>query len=70
LQERLADAQTAQTSADSDAKAADVRAKHLAKQLAEAKKAAASKEAESAGLGRELAKQQAAVEAATTRLKV
>lgn len=37
-QERLADTQTEATRADSEAKAADVRAKHLAKQLAEQQK--------------------------------
>lgn len=37
-QERLADAQTEATHADSEAKAADVRAKHLAKQLADQQK--------------------------------
>lgn len=46
LQERLADAQNAQTEAEAAAKAADTRAKHLAKQLGEQKKALAAKEKE------------------------
>ena len=35
LQERLADAQNAQTASESEAQQAEIRAKHLAKQLAE-----------------------------------
>jgi hypothetical protein len=38
LQERLADAETGQTAAEADAKAADVRLKHLTKQISEQRK--------------------------------
>lgn len=38
LQERLADAQTGQTAAEAEAKAADIRVKHLTKQMAEQRK--------------------------------
>ncbi len=38
LQERVADAQTSQTAAEAEAKAADIRAKHLAKQVAQQRK--------------------------------
>ena len=38
LQERLADAQNAQTASESEAQQAEIRAKHLAKQLAETQK--------------------------------
>lgn len=46
LQERLADAQNAASAAESEAKQADVRSKHLAKQAAEQRKALASKDKE------------------------
>ncbi|KAL6754645.1 structural maintenance of chromosomes protein 2 [Haematococcus lacustris] len=67
LQERLADAQTEQTHADAAAKKADMQVKLLKQQLAEARKAASSKQSEAAGLTKELAKQTAAMEAATAR---
>ncbi|KAL4421732.1 hypothetical protein ABPG77_002348 [Micractinium sp. CCAP 211/92] len=62
LQERLADAQNAQTEAEAEAKAADTRCKHLQKQLAEQRKALASKQKEGSKLQQELAREQAAVE--------
>ncbi|KAJ9512107.1 hypothetical protein QJQ45_012740 [Haematococcus lacustris] len=65
--ERLADAQTEQTHADAAAKKADMQVKLLKQQLAEARKAASSKQSEAAGLTKELAKQTAAMEAATAR---
>jgi structural maintenance of chromosome 2 len=46
LQERLADAQNAASAAESEAKQADVRSKHLAKQASEQRKALASKDKE------------------------
>lgn len=62
LQERLADAQNAQTAADAEAKAADVKQKHLRKQVAEQRKALAGKDKEAAGLRAQLDKAGAAVE--------
>ena len=38
LQERLADAQNSQTTAESEAQQAEIKSKHLAKQLAETQK--------------------------------
>lgn len=68
LQERLADAANAQTAADADAKAADIRAKHLTKQLAEQRKALGAKEKEAGSAKAELAKASAAVEEIAARL--
>lgn len=70
LQERLADAQVAQNAADADAKAADVAAKHAAKQLAEQRAALKRTEKESGGAQKELAQHQAAVEEGQRRLQV
>eukprot|EP00878_Enallax_costatus_P012275 GHUV01012822.1.p1 GENE.GHUV01012822.1~~GHUV01012822.1.p1 ORF type:complete len:987 (+),score=463.32 GHUV01012822.1:251-3211(+) len=50
LQERLADAQNAQTAADAECKAADIKHKHLSKQAAEHRKSLASKDKEATGL--------------------
>ncbi|KAK9829006.1 hypothetical protein WJX72_003368 [[Myrmecia] bisecta] len=68
LQERLADAQNAQTAAEADAKQADMKAKHLQKQLAEQRKALGSKETEAAKLQKDLQRKQSLVEECTTRL--
>ncbi len=46
LQERLADAQNMASAAESEAKQADIRSKHLAKQASEQRKALASKDKE------------------------
>ncbi|PRW61562.1 structural maintenance of chromosomes 2-1 isoform A [Chlorella sorokiniana] len=62
LQERLADAQNAQTEAEAEAKAADTRCKHLTKQLAEQRKALASKQKEGSKLLKDLEKERAAVQ--------
>lgn len=51
-----------QTEAEAEAKAADTRCKHLQKQLAEQRKALASKQKEGSKLQQELAREQAAVE--------
>ena len=68
LAERLADAQNAQTAAEAEAKAAETRAKHLSKQLAESKKALAAKEKEGNQMAAKLANEQDAVEEVTQRL--
>ncbi|KAG2446681.1 hypothetical protein HYH02_008249 [Chlamydomonas schloesseri] len=69
LQERLADAQMQQTAADAAAAEADLAVKHLTKQLAEQRKAAAAKEKEGATLGKELEKNRAKVAECTSRLQ-
>ncbi|KAK9836025.1 hypothetical protein WJX81_006911 [Elliptochloris bilobata] len=69
LQERLADAQTAQTAAEADAKQAEVRGKHLAKRLAEQRKAATGRAREAAALAKDLAGAEAAVAVCERRLQ-
>ncbi|KAG2489543.1 hypothetical protein HYH03_011994 [Edaphochlamys debaryana] len=69
LQERLADAQNAQTQADANVAESELAVKHLTKQLAEQRKAAAAKEKEGAALARELAKHGAKVEECTAKLQ-
>ncbi|GFR44483.1 hypothetical protein Agub_g5746 [Astrephomene gubernaculifera] len=69
LQERLADAQVQQTAADAAAAEADLAVKHLTKQLAEQRKAAAAKEKEGANLARELERHTSKVEECTARLQ-
>ncbi|KAL0051178.1 hypothetical protein WJX82_003135 [Trebouxia sp. C0006] len=68
LQERLADAQNAQTSAEADAKQADMRSKHLQKQLAEQQKGLQFLEKEAVKSQRDLAKEEAAVQSCRSRL--
>lgn len=63
LEERLADAQQQQTAAEADLKAAGVREKHAAAELARTKKAAAKQDSASAKLEQELAAATAKVEA-------
>lgn len=70
LAERLEDARNAQTAADAEAKAADIRAKHLHKQLADARKSLASKEKEGGQLAKEMAKAQQGAGDARARLQV
>ncbi|GLC36640.1 hypothetical protein PLESTB_000125000 [Pleodorina starrii] len=69
LQERLADAQVQQTAADAEATQAELAVKHLTKQLADQRKAAAAKEKEGATLAKELDRQKAKVEECNTRLQ-
>eukprot|EP00884_Botryococcus_braunii_P016555 jgi/Botrbrau1/3583/Bobra.0078s0035.1 len=69
MQERLADAQTAQTAAEGEAKQADMRAKHLKKQLAEQQKGLASKKKEAEDLERKLQAQQRQVNDCRQRLE-
>jgi len=69
LQERLADAQNAQTAADGEMQQADIRAKHLQKQLAEQKKALSTKDKETGTLQKDLQKHQGVVEECTRRLQ-
>ncbi|BDA47769.1 Structural maintenance of chromosomes protein 2 [Coccomyxa sp. Obi] len=68
LQERVADAQTAQMAAEGEVQEANVRAKHLEKQLAEQRKALAAKEKEAGSLAQELKRERAAVDACQQRL--
>lgn len=70
LQERLADAQNAQTSADAEAKAAHIKAKHLTKQMAEQRRQLASKDKEATRLQAELAAAQKAVSTCQNKLQV
>ena len=56
-----------QTTAEAEAKQAEMRSKHLQKQLAEQQKGLQSVEKESAKLQRDLAKEQAAVQACQQR---
>jgi hypothetical protein len=67
-QERLADAQNAQTAADAEAKAADIKTKHLAKQAAEQRKGLASKDKEASGMRKQLDDAQRKVDACTQKL--
>lgn len=69
LQERLADAQNAQTAADAEAKAADIKTKHLAKQAAEQRKGLASKDKEASGMRKQLDDAQRKVDACTQKLQ-
>ena len=70
LQERLADAQVQQTAADAEVAEAELAVKHLTKQLAEQRKAAAAKEKEGANLARDLERHTAKVAECNTRLQV
>lgn len=70
LQERLADAQNAQTAADAEAKAADIKQKHLGKQAAEQRKALASKDKEGSAMRQQLDKAQQQVARCTQALQV
>lgn len=56
-----------QTSAESDAKQADTRSKHLQKQLAEQQKGLQSMQKEAAKLQTDLAKEEAAVQVCKSR---
>ncbi|WIA16380.1 hypothetical protein OEZ85_013075 [Tetradesmus obliquus] len=69
LQERLADAQNAQTAADAEAKAADIKQKHLGKQAAEQRKALASKDKEGSAMRQQLDKAQQQVARCTQALQ-
>ncbi|WIA36579.1 hypothetical protein OEZ86_007870 [Tetradesmus obliquus] len=69
LQERLADAQNAQTAADAGAKAADIKQKHLGKQAAEQRKALASKDKEGSAMRQQLDKAQQQVARCTQALQ-
>ncbi len=70
LQERLADATNAQTAADAEAKAADIRAKHLTKQASEQRRALGAKDKEASRLQAELAAAQRAVDKCQAALEV
>lgn len=70
LQERLADAQNAQTAADAECKAADIKQKHLSKQAAEQRKSLAGKDKEATGLRQALDKAQQQVDKCTQSLQV
>ncbi len=59
-----------QTSAEADAKQADMRSKHLQKQLAEQQKGLQSLEKEAVKLQRDLAKEEAAVQSCHSRCLV
>ncbi|KAI8462562.1 MAG: structural maintenance of chromosomes protein 2 [Monoraphidium minutum] len=69
MQERLADAANAQTAAEAEGKAADVRLKHLAKQAEQQRKALAAKGKEASKLQAELAGAQQRVDACTAKLQ-
>lgn len=56
-----------QTAADAEAEQAATKAKHLAKQLAEQRKALRTKDKEAAGLASELAAAKRAVDTCTTK---
>ena len=58
-----------QTSAEAEAKQADMRSKHLEKQLAEQQKALQSMEKEAIKLQRDLIKEEAAVQACQRRCR-
>ncbi len=66
--ERLADARNAQTEAEAEAKAAEARVKHVGKQLAERRKALASKEKEGSKLAAEVERERAAAASCRARL--
>ncbi|GAX82646.1 hypothetical protein CEUSTIGMA_g10072.t1 [Chlamydomonas eustigma] len=69
LQERLADTQNAQTACESEAAQADIRAKHLAKQLADVQKGLVAKDKEAAVWQRDLKSHRDAVEECTRLLQ-
>eukprot|EP00798_Chlamydomonas_sp_ICE-L_P014593 gene14593-20643_t len=69
VKERVADAGHLGSVADAEGQAADMKAKHLQKQLAEMKKVLASKDRESGTLQRELHKHQQAVEDGKRKLQ-
>jgi structural maintenance of chromosome 2 len=69
-QERLADAQNAQTAADAEAKAADIKHKHLSKQAADQRKALASKDKEASGMRKQLDEAQRKVDHCRQALQV
>lgn len=69
MQERLQDAQNAQTEAEAEAKAAAARITHLRKQVTEQKKTFAAKEKEGSHLQKDYAEAQAAVEQLRERLR-
>jgi structural maintenance of chromosome 2 len=68
LQERLADAQNAQTEAEAEAKSAETKVKHLTKQLAEQRKTLATKEKEGGKLSSQVETERTAVDACKQRL--
>ncbi len=68
LQERLSAAQNAQTAAEAEAKAADTKAKHLTKQLADQKKSLAAKQKEGSQMAVKLQKETDAVEECKQKL--
>lgn len=70
LQERLDDAKVQQTAADAEFQRAELAVKHLTKQLAEQRKAAAAKEKAGAGLAKEAAALKAKVDECSARLQV
>lgn len=70
MQERLADAQNAQTAADAEAKAADIKHKHLNKQASEQRKALASKDKEASGMRKQLDDAQKKVDSCRQALQV
>lgn len=70
LSERLADAQNAQTAADAEARAADIKLKHLTKQAAEQRKALASKDKEAGAMRTQLDAATSKVEQCTAALQV
>ncbi|GLI60880.1 hypothetical protein VaNZ11_003100 [Volvox africanus] len=69
LQERLTDAQLQQTAAEAELKEAELAVKHLTKQLADQRKAAAAKEKEGASLARELERHKTKVEDCNAQLQ-
>jgi hypothetical protein len=70
LQERLADAKTGGTAAESEAKQAELRAKHLAKQAAEQRKSLASKDKEAREWQKQLAAATKTVQQSGAELQV
>jgi structural maintenance of chromosome 2 len=70
MQERLADAQNAQTAADAEAKAADIKSKHLSKQAADQRKKLASKDKEANGMRKQLDDAQCKVDSCNQKLQV
>lgn len=70
MQERLADAQNAQTAADAEAKAADIKTKHLSKQAADQRKNLASKDKEASGMRKQLGDAQRKVDSCNQKLQV
>lgn len=70
LSERLADARNSQTSADAEAKAADIKLKHLSKQAAEQRKALASKDKEAGTMKQQLDQAQEKISSCKQALQV